>query len=99
MELKIVPFHKSNYPKRGILIRDASPSVWLKEIEAMGLALESVAVFPVPSAVANVLYGCIVVFEPHAKPKELRSNNLMQLAGEKLFIPENSQLSPILTRQ
>ncbi|MEG1590340.1 APC family permease [Chryseobacterium sp.] len=93
MELKIKPFPKNNYPKRGLLIRSASPLVWLCEIESLGIDLNTVQSFAIPSLEPNILYGCFIVFADHA-PNEIGKNSYFQCFDYKLFIPENTDFYP-----
>ena len=74
MELKIKPFPKNSYPKRGLLIRSASPLVWFHEIESLGIDLNVVQTFAIPSLEPNVLYGCFLVFGGQA-PEEIGKNS------------------------
>lgn len=93
MELKIKPFPKNNYPKSGVLIRSASPLVWLREIESLGIDLNTVQSFAIPSLEPNILYGCFIVFADHA-PNEIGKNSYFQCFDYKLFIPENTDFYP-----
>lgn len=93
MELKIKPFPKNNYPKRGILIRSASPLAWLREIESLGIDLAVVQSFAIPSAEPNILYGCFLVFGG-LPPSEIGKNLCFQCFDYKLFIPENTDFYP-----
>ncbi|MFY1047817.1 APC family permease [Chryseobacterium sp. GP-SGM7] len=93
MELKIKPFPKNNYPKRGVLINSASPLVWLREIESLGIDLNMVQSFAIPSLKPNILYGCFIVFGGHA-PNEIGKNSYFQCFDNKLFIPENTDFYP-----
>lgn len=93
MELKIRPFPKNNYPKRGLLIRSASPLDWLREIESLGIDLATVQSFQIPSLEPNVLYGCFIVFGGYA-PGEIGKNSYFQCFDSKLFIPENTDFYP-----
>lgn len=93
MELKIKPFPKNNYPKRGLLIRSASPLVWLREIESLEIDLNIVQSFAIPSLEPNILYGCFIIFGGHA-PNEIGKNSYFQCFDSKLFIPENTDFYP-----
>ncbi|WP_394773510.1 hypothetical protein [Flavobacterium sp.] len=100
MELKLKINTKNTFPKRGILIKSTSAEVWLHEIQKMGLALDSIKVFPVPGIRANELFGCLIVFnQTEIKIADTGKNNFCQLASDKLFIPENSSLIPELTEE
>lgn len=98
MELKLKINTKNTFPKGGIFIKSASAEVWLHEIQNIGLSLNSIAVFPVPSIRANELLGCLLVFnQSNIKITEIGKNNFYQLAANKLFIPENTLITPELT--
>lgn len=98
MELKLKINTKNTFPKGGIFIKSASAEVWLHEIQNIGLSLDSIAVFPVPSIRANELLGCLLVFnQSNIKITEIGKNNFYQLAANKLFIPENTLITPELT--
>ncbi len=45
MELRIKPFPKNSYPKKGLLIKGSSPLVWLNEMEILGIDLHDVQSF------------------------------------------------------
>ncbi|GEN76986.1 FliJ family protein [Chryseobacterium hagamense] len=93
MELRIKPFLKNSYPKKGLLIKGSSPLVWLHEMELLGIRLNEVMAFPVPSSEPNVLYGCFLVFENLA-PNDIGRNAYFQCIDEKFFIPENTTFYP-----
>jgi tetratricopeptide (TPR) repeat protein len=99
MELKLKIHSKNTFPKGGIFIKSASPEVWLHEIQNIGLKLESVKVYPVPGAIANELYGCLLVLNKRTDKVDIRGNNFLQLIENKLFIPENTTISPELTKE
>lgn len=100
MELKLKINTKNTYPKGGILIKSASAEVWLHEIQNIGLTLDSVKVFPVPGTRANELFGCLIVFNQiKSKIGDIGKNNFYQLAENKLFIPENTSITPELTEE
>ncbi|BAP29968.1 uncharacterized protein CHSO_0931 [Chryseobacterium sp. StRB126] len=93
MELRIKPFPKNRYPKKGLLIKGASPVVWLQEMETLGISLTQVKSYAVPANSPNVLYGCFLVFNDHA-PQEIGKNAYFQCVDNKLFIPENTTFYP-----
>lgn len=96
MELKIKPFPKNNYPKKGLLIKGSSPFVWLYEMELLAIDLHEVRSFPIPSAEPNVLYGCFLIFQ-HTAPGEIGKNSYFQCVDHTLFIPENTDFYPKIT--
>ncbi|NML59008.1 APC family permease [Chryseobacterium cheonjiense] len=93
MELRIKPFPKNNYPKKGLLIKGASPLIWLSEMELLEIDLNEVRSFPIPSNQPNVLYGCFLIFKDLA-PNEIGKNSYFQSVDNKLFIPENTDFYP-----
>lgn len=93
MELRIKPFPKNNYPKKGLLIKGSSPVVWLQEMEILGINLHQVKSFAIPADSPNVLYGCFLIFNDHA-PHEIGRNAYFQSVDDRLFIPENTTFYP-----
>ncbi|MFZ4931209.1 APC family permease [Chryseobacterium sp. Mn2064] len=93
MELRIQPFPKNNYPRRGLLIKGTSPLIWLQEMENLGIHLNDVQSFPIPSNIPNELYGCFLIFDPHA-PQEIGRNAYFQCVDNRFFIPENTTFYP-----
>jgi hypothetical protein len=93
MELRIRPFPKNQYPKRGLLIKGSSPLIWLDEMEILGIDVNQVKSFPVPSDEPNILYGCFLIF-PHHAPGEIGKNSYFQCIDDKFFIPENADFYP-----
>ena len=93
MELRIQPFPKNTYPKKGLLIKGSSPLLWLQEMEILGIDLNEILSFPIPSNEPNVLYGCFLIFKPHA-PAEIGKNVYFQSVDDKLYIPENTIFYP-----
>ncbi|SIT02393.1 hypothetical protein [Chryseobacterium gambrini] len=93
MELRIKPFPKNNYPKKGLLIKGSSPLVWLHEMEILGIDLHDVQSFPIPSTEPNILYGCFLVFKNLA-PNEIGRNSYFQCVDNRFFILENTVFYP-----
>lgn len=93
MELRIKPFPKNNYPKKGLLIKGSSPLIWLNEMEILGIDLHEVQSFPIPSTEPNILYGCFLVFKNLA-PNEIGRNSYFQCVDNTFFIPENTVFYP-----
>lgn len=93
MELRIKPFPKNSYPKKGLLIKDPSPVVWLQEMELLGIDLNKVKSYAVPADQPNVLYGCLLVFYDEA-PQDIGKNAYFQCVDDRLFIPENTIFYP-----
>ncbi|KXH80442.1 hypothetical protein [Chryseobacterium kwangjuense] len=93
MELRIKPFPKNTYPKKGLLIKDPSPLAWLYEMELLGIDLNTVKSYAIPADQPNVLYGCLLVFYGEA-PHEIGKNAYFQSVDDRLFIPENTMFYP-----
>jgi len=93
MELRIKPFPKNNYPKKGLLIKGSSPLTWLHEMEILGIDLNEVRSFPIPSNEPNILYGSFLIFKNLA-PSEIGKNSYFQCVEDKFFIPENTTFYP-----
>lgn len=93
MELRIKPFPKNNYPKKGLLIKGSSPLTWLHEMEILRIDLNEVRSFPIPSNEPNILYGCFLIFKNLA-PSEIGKNSYFQCVEDRLFIPENTTFYP-----
>jgi MoxR-vWA-beta-propeller ternary system domain bpX3 len=97
MEFNIRPFHKNSYPRQGVLIKSPDAVVWLQEAYKMGLDPEHAAMYAVPGAAANQLFGCLVVPKLNAKIADVGKNSFMQCLNHKLFIPENTVVFPELS--
>lgn len=93
MELRIKPFPKNNYPKKGLLIKGSSPLIWLHEMEILGIDLNEVQSFSIPSNEPNILYGCFLIFKDLA-PSEIGKNSYFQCVEDRYFIPENTTFYP-----
>ncbi|MCD1118544.1 APC family permease [Chryseobacterium turcicum] len=93
MELRIKPFPRNNYPKKGLLIKGSSPLIWFNEMEILGIDLDEVLSFPIPSNEPNVVYGCFLIFKNFV-PSEIGKNAYFQCVDDKLFIPENTTFYP-----
>lgn len=96
MELRIKPAAGNKYEKRALLIKGAAPVLWFRELEALKVNVKDIEAFAIPSDQANVLYGCLLVFNK-ALPKDTRNHKCFQCAYNKFFIPENAALYPQLT--
>jgi len=66
----------------------------LMEIERLALSLRDITIFPIPSDVANDLWGCFVVTNSKQDPLKMGSNQLCQRVSTHLFIPEKTILWP-----
>jgi len=93
MELRIKPFPKNSYPRKGLLIKGSSPWLWLHEMEKSGIDLDEVKSFAIPADEPNILYGCFLIFNGSA-PKDIGKNAYFQSVDDHLFIPENTIFYP-----
>ncbi|UKB84742.1 APC family permease [Chryseobacterium sp. MEBOG06] len=98
MELRIKPFPKNNYPRRGLLIRGSSPVIWLQEMEKLSIKLSGVKSYAIPANLPNELYGCFLVFDDHA-PQEIGKNAYFQCVDHRFFIPENTTFYPKINQE
>ncbi|MBV8326358.1 APC family permease [Chryseobacterium sp.] len=93
MELRIKPFPKNIYPKKGLLIKGSSPVIWLQEMETLGISLNEVRSYAVPANIPDLLYGCFLIFDDYV-PQEIGRNAYFQSVDDRLFIPENTVFYP-----
>ena len=74
MELRIKPFPRNNYPKKGLLIKGSSALTWFHEMEILEIDVDQVRSFPISSNEPNILYGCFLIFQNNA-PSEIGRNS------------------------
>jgi hypothetical protein len=98
MELTLQPYKKNKYPIAGIVIKGNSPLIWLQNLQELSIAIASYACYPIPSTVANELYGCLVVLPVNTIKKD-HTHLQVQLYEEKVFIPEYAIISPFLSKE
>jgi len=96
MEISIRPYHKNRYPLRGILIKNPSPSYWLKELSRMGISLDEIKVYAIPTQVPNKLWGCLLSLP---KDQTIMDNIHIQCQYIEncLFIPQKTRIYPSVT--
>ncbi len=97
MELKIKLSDKNDFPIGGVLIKHASISFWVKEIQNFGLALNTIEVFPIPDIEPNSIWGCLIITNKSIDNKNIGKNETCQLMASSLFIPERTKLFPIIS--
>ena len=84
------------------MIRGQQLFGWLRQVQEMGISLEKFALYPIPGAVANSIWGCLLAplvplgGEP-VWPDDPGSNVYCQCIQGRLFIPDNSRLYPQLS--
>jgi len=93
MELRIKPFPKNKFPKKGLLIKGSSPVIWLQEMEDLDISLSQVESYAIPSDTPNILYGCFLIFNDQI-PHEIRRNAYFQSVNDRFFIPEHTVFYP-----
>lgn len=93
MELSLKVHNKNSYDLSAVLIKGTSPKAWLLEMQRMGLSLDSVA-YAIPSAIPNVLFGCLVVLKTDSKIADLGRNVYLQGIDDILYFPVNTVLFP-----
>lgn len=97
MQLSIKPHAKNNYTIGGLLIHHPSAKVWIQELQLLQFTLNEIAIYPVPGAEPNTIWGCFVLlYNPDIK-REYGQHQLCQQVSPYLFIPERAQLFPPLT--
>uniref|UniRef100_UPI0040499CDF hypothetical protein n=2 Tax=Flavobacterium sp. TaxID=239 RepID=UPI0040499CDF len=98
MKLVLQPHKKNNYPVAGIVIKGNSPLIWLQNLQDLAIPITSYVCYPIPSQIANELYGCLVVMPVGMIQKE-HAHFCVQLYENKLFIPEFATISPFLSKE
>ncbi|NHN25747.1 hypothetical protein FIA58_008680 [Flavobacterium jejuense] len=98
MKLTLQPHKRNKYPIAGILIKGNTPLVWLQNLQELDIALTTCVCYPIPSTVANELYGCLVVVPVNTIKKD-HAHLQVQLYEEKVFIPEYAIISPFLSKE
>jgi hypothetical protein len=96
MELNIKPHHQNSYLIGGIWVRGHSLDGWLTAIQQLGLALESVHIYPLPGTTANSVWGCLLELPAGKLPHDIGPHTYCQLAHNLLFLPTNAILYPLL---
>lgn len=99
MQLTVTPYHKSLFPMGGILIKGKLVASWLEQIGHMELSLDSINVYPIPGAIANTIWGCLVTARSGevVRAENIGSNVYCQHLPGQLYIPANSRLHPQLS--
>lgn len=99
MKVNISPEKFNTYPKKGILIKGKSPNMWLPILQQLNIDLIETAVYPVPSKIANELYGCFIVIDKFNDVLKQLNVGVFQIVNEYIYIPEYSKISPKLTKE
>jgi hypothetical protein len=98
MKLVLQPHKKNEYPLEGIVIKGNSPLQWLHDLQRLDIDITSHEVFPIPSLVANEVYGCLVVINI-SNIREAHKYLRVQLYEDSIFIPEFASISPLISKE
>lgn len=96
MELSLISYHKDIYPIGGFFIEGSNLTGWLEVLEAFRLDPMKMELHALPSETANQLWGCLVLADVSLLPKELGKYQSAHIIGERLIIPEKSNVIPEL---
>ncbi|MEJ1241940.1 hypothetical protein WBG78_27590 [Chryseolinea sp. T2] len=96
MEIRISEADNNIYPLNGLLIRGASLADCIMELQHMELAIADVEIRPIPGALANSIWGYLIVTQHIIPPDSRGKHQLCQYVCRNLMIPERSRLSPLL---
>lgn len=100
MELQIKPYHKNNFPVKGLLIKGSSITSWLKELQLMCIEPSDVKIYPIPGNTPNSIWGSLVLEKkPNTKKHLDHKHQRCQQVRPNIYIPENSRLYPVLSAQ
>ena len=98
MKLVLQPHKINEYPVEGIVIKGNSPLQWLHDLQRLDIDITLHEVFPIPSLVANELYGCLVVINI-SNIREAHKYLRVQLYEDSIFIPEFASISPLILKE
>ncbi len=96
MELSIQPYRNNLYPIGGLFVRGNSLAGWLDAVAQLELPLEAVQIYPLPGAVANSIWGCLIQLPAGGRKLDAGKHSFCQLAENLLFMPVQSTLRPAL---
>ena len=96
MKPNIRPASLNNYPKNALLIKGATPNIWLTAIQAMQLRSDDIISFVVPTKTPNEIFGCFVYLKNTSLPEDTGQHIVLQSVHDYLFIPEYSVVHPLL---
>ncbi len=97
MKLSLTPHNHNSYPIAGILIAGASPNIWLKEIQMLGLSLANTQVYPLPDTTPHSVWGCLLLATFDPQRIDIRLHTFVQSIEQILYIPEKTKVSPLLS--
>lgn len=93
--LSIHPAAHTVHPIQGILIRGASPAVWLQALSQLGLDPEHTPCYPVPDLHPGQLWGAVLWLSAPVSTVEPPHQALQQVHN-CLLLPERTTLHPAL---
>lgn len=96
LPLTLVPSSNNSYPLQGMLIQGAVPNNWLFALMELHLEVHQVMCYPIPDRQPNQIWGCLVALPSPIQAAAVSPHVALQCAHDYLFLPENSQLSPVL---
>lgn len=99
MQIKIRPGEERRYPVCGFLINGESIEDWLHELDRLGLKLDEVHVYVMPSHTANGIWGCYVEYDGQREVRVEHKHELCVRISPYLVIPDRSELFPPVTDQ
>lgn len=97
MKINITPTKRNAYPKKGILIRSAHPYEWIQELQNLGIDLETMKAYAIPSKIANQLYGCFIILNSLKSNTHIANVAIFQSVNDVIYIPEFSKINPKLS--
>jgi len=98
MLLELIPTNQNNFPLGGLLIRGASATSWLNELQQVGVELEKLTIYPLPGNTANSTWGCFVQLDSE---QLLHLSNLprCQKVTDQFYLAEYATFHPQLSEE
>lgn len=96
LPLRLVPASSNSYPLQGILIQGEQPTTWLKALLHLKIEESKVICYAIPDRCPNQIWGCLVLLPSPIKASNVTPYIALQYACDYLFLPEYSQISPVL---
>jgi len=99
MKINVLPAKENLYAKKGILIKGKSPNEWLPILQLLKIDILTTIVFPVPSKIANELYGCFILLDEVNISIRGLNVTVFQSVHDYIYIPEFSEISPVFSKE
>lgn len=96
MELKLKLTKNNVAPLSGLLIKGGTIRSWATAMQKMNLSPEEHPLYVLPGSKANSQWGCLIVLGKNNLPKEMGAYAYCQLVEDLLFIPEYTDLFPVI---